>query len=78
MQELFEENNEWEGMPEFVQKKQQPYACINIRFETKEDLMKFSETINQKLTQKTKSIWFPEKSHFTGIGNYRWVDDVDK
>lgn len=26
----------------------------------------FSKVVNQKITEKTKSIWFPYKSHFTG------------
>jgi hypothetical protein len=47
-------------MPEFVQEKQEPYAKIIVRFENKEDLEEFSKLINQKLTQKTKSIWHPE------------------
>jgi hypothetical protein len=61
-------NNEWErewkDMPEFVQNKQVPYAQIIIRFDSESDLKEFSELINQKLTNKTKSIWFPFKSHF--------------
>ena len=34
---------EWEGMPEFIQEKQEPYAKIIIRCETEEDrpLMKW-------------------------------------
>ena len=54
----------WVDMPEFVQKKQEPYAMINIRFETKEDLEEFAGLIQQRLTAKTKSIWFPFRSHW--------------
>ena len=62
---LFDEINhpilsEWIDMPEFVQEKQEPFAKIIVRFATKEDLEKFSELIEQKLTQKTKSIWHPQ------------------
>lgn len=64
MIELFENNNpifdEWKDMPEFVQEKQEPYAKLIVRFETKEDLEEFAKLINQKLTKKTKSIWHPE------------------
>jgi hypothetical protein len=64
MNKLFEDHNpifdEWKNMPEFIQKRQQPYAKIIVRFETKEDLEEFCKLINQKLTQKTKSIWHPE------------------
>ena len=76
--ELFENNNpifdEWKDMPEFVQKKQDPYAKIIIRFETKEDLEEFSKLINQKLTQKTKSIWHPELQRGIHSGK-RYVDE---
>lgn len=51
----------WQDMPEFVQEKQKPYAMINFRFETEEDLKEFMELIGQKLTSKTKSSWFPFK-----------------
>ena len=78
MIELFENNNlifdEWKDMPEFVQEKQEPFAKIIIRFETKENLEEFAKLINQKLTKKTKSIWFPFKSHW-GLTKKRWVDE---
>ena len=63
MDDLFE-NNEWDGMPEFIQEKKEPFSKIIIRFETEGDLNDFAELINQKLTPKTKSIWHPFKSHF--------------
>jgi hypothetical protein len=55
---------EWKGMPEFVQGKQSPYSAIIVRFECKEDLDGFTKLIGQKLTYRTKSIWFPFKSHW--------------
>ena len=64
MNVLFESEHpifdEWKNMPEFIQEKQEPYAKIIVRFETKKDLEEFSELIGQKLTNKTKSIWHPE------------------
>jgi len=65
---------EWEGMPEFVQERQEPFAKIIVRFETEKDLQEFSELINQKLTPKTKSIWHPYKSHCGAIRK-RWADE---
>jgi len=62
MKEGWEE--QWQDMPEFIQLKQEPFACINIRFENEEDLKDFAEIIGQKLTPKTKSIWHPFKSHW--------------
>lgn len=51
---------EWKDMPEFVQEKQKPYAQITVRFNNEEDLQEFAKMINQKLTNKTKSIWHPQ------------------
>lgn len=50
---------EWIGMPEFVQNKQEAYAKIIFRFRNEEDLNNFSSLIGQKLSNKTKSAWFP-------------------
>ena len=55
---------EWEGMPEFIQRKKEPYSKIIIRFENESDLQDFANLIGQKLTSKTKSIWHPFKSHW--------------
>lgn len=71
---LFEEENEWSGMPEFVQEKKEPYSKIIFRFENENDLKEFSKLIGQKLTKKTKSAWFPFKSHWGGIKKI-WVDE---
>lgn len=65
---------EWNGMPEFIQEKQKPYSTIIVRCETKEDLEALSKLIGQKLTKKTKSIWFPFKSHFRSIQKH-WGDE---
>ncbi len=55
---------EWVDMPEYIQNKQEPYSKIIIRFATEKDLQDFSKIIGQKLTNKTKSIWHPFKSHW--------------
>jgi hypothetical protein len=59
-------------MPEFTQVKQQPFSQLIVRFETAEDLAAFSKLTGQKLTEKTKSMWFPEKQN-SGDGFKRWV-----
>lgn len=65
---------EWKDMPEFVQEKQTCYAQIIFRFSCEEDLKKFSDLIGQKLTKKTKSAWFPFRSHWGGIKKL-WKDE---
>jgi len=66
--------NDWEGMPEFIQEKKEPFSKIVIRFETEKDLEDFAKLINQKLTAQTKSIWHPYKSHW-GNGRMEWIDE---
>jgi hypothetical protein len=50
---------EWDGMPEFDQKNLLPEYSVRINFANVEDLKKFAELIQQPLTTKTSSIWFP-------------------
>jgi hypothetical protein len=64
MNDLFDEYPEWVGMPEFVQNKKQPFKELIIRFETEDDYLDFQKRIDQKLTNQTKSIWHPFKSHW--------------
>jgi len=64
MNDLFDKYPEWVGMPEFVQEKKEPFKQLIIRFETEKDYEEFQILIDQKLTNKTKSIWHPFKSHF--------------
>ncbi len=56
--------SEWVGMPEFIQHKQEPYAQIIIRVSNQEDLDELGLRLEQKFTKKTKSAWFPYKSHW--------------
>jgi hypothetical protein len=71
MENNFDWRGEWVGMPEFVQDEKKPFAAINIRFRNQGDLEKFATLIGQKLTPKTKAIWFPElEKRQRGL----WVD----
>jgi len=53
--------DEWEGMPEFNQDDKMPIRQIIISFDNKEDINKFSKLLNQNITDKTKSLWYPKK-----------------
>ena len=66
--------NEWKGMPEFVQEKQKPFSTIIIRCETEEDLKDLERILGQPLTKKTKSIWHPQlkRGLFTDL---KYVDE---
>lgn len=74
MEQEPEWKQEWKNMPEFVQDKKEPHAKIIVRFENEDDLQEFANLIGQKLTNKTKSIWHPFKSHW-GLEKKVWVDE---
>jgi hypothetical protein len=65
---------EWKDMPEFVQEKKECHAKIIFRFENDEDLQEFAKLIGQKLTNKTKSAWYPFKPHRSPL-NQKWIDE---
>lgn len=49
----------WVGMPEFIQEDNPPYKKLIMSFRNKEDYDAFAKLIDQKLTEKTKSAWYP-------------------
>ncbi|GAG01455.1 unnamed protein product, partial [marine sediment metagenome] len=51
----------WQGMPEFEQEDKTEIKSIKINFATQEDIDRFSELIGQNITEKTRSIWYPEQ-----------------
>lgn len=54
-----DEAAEWVGMPEFITGMTK-YSII-VHFENLGDKEKFAKLIGQKITEKKKFIWFPEK-----------------
>lgn len=58
-------------MPEFVQPKSAPH-CL-FEFETDLPSAELSELFEQKITDKTKSIWYPKLDR--SLGDWGWVDD---
>lgn len=61
----------WFGMPEFEQEKQEPFAKINIRFADQAALEKFTKVTGMKITEKTKSAWYPTRNP-SDTGMKRW------
>jgi len=51
----------WKGMPEFDQKNMNPVRKLIVNFESQEDFDKFISLLKleEYMTDKTKSIWFP-------------------
>lgn len=50
----------WIGMPEFIQEDDLPYKKIYVSFRNEDDYNAFAKLINQNLSEKTKSIWYPK------------------
>ena len=74
---LFDQGSSWEetwiGMPEFVNEDQTSVKAIKVHFETWDDLRDFAEIVDQKIGDRTKSIWYPA----VAIGDSRnkiWID----
>ena len=65
---------EWKDMPEFIQEDESAYRKLIVSFRNEEDLKKFLELINQIITNKTKSIWFPRDDR-DKPGNYLYVQE---
>jgi hypothetical protein len=57
LEESFRE--EWRDMPEFVQEDLNPYRVINVRFRNQADVDAFEKLMQQKITEKQKTLWFP-------------------
>ncbi len=72
--DLFDEDwrSHWIDMPEYVQEEDKEFSKLTVRFDNEDDLMEFAALINQKLTNKTKSIWFPERQKKK---RGRWKDE---
>ena len=51
--------DEWVGMPEFNQEDNDCHQKINVRFDDQASVDEFAKLLGQKITPKTKSIWFP-------------------
>lgn len=49
------------GMPSYSSKNTEPWKQIRIKFRTMEDRKHFAEKLGYNLTEKTNSVWYPEK-----------------
>lgn len=51
---------EWKDMPEFIQEDKSPIKQLIVSFKNYNDYKDFSKLINQPLTPKTQSVWYPQ------------------
>jgi len=64
----------WKGMPDFDQKNNPPYKQIYLNFRNKEDYDEFAKLVNQNLSEKTKSIWYPKLDREENA-LMRWIEE---
>lgn len=65
---------EWEGMPEFTQRDLAPWNSVLVHFESRADMDAFAELIEQPLTEKTQSVWYP-KAEILRMVDKRYADE---
>lgn len=66
---------EWEGMPEFANEDLDAYRRILMKFDSEKDIEMFSKLIDCKITDKTKTVWFPPKPVDHLYMKRRWIDE---
>ena len=54
---------EWVDMPEFISEDQTSFRKIIVHFVNEKDVQAFQKAIAQSLTEKTRSIWYPEQAN---------------
>lgn len=57
----------WQDMPEYKQQDLTPFKSVLVNFRNYEDYKAFAELINQKLTLKTKTIFYPKLDYESAI-----------
>lgn len=64
----------WKGMPEFEQEDNPPHMKIFVSFRNEADYQEFAKLVDQNLTDKTKSIWYP-KLEIDNNSLKRWIEE---
>lgn len=60
--EVGDPEKEWVGMPEFKQEDVSGYSHLTVHFANQADLDEFAKLVGQKITHKTRWIWFPKQN----------------
>lgn len=64
---------EWEGMPDY-EGLEPCFRKVVVNFDNDDDVSEFFALIKQSYTEKTKSVWFPEKEK-RQLADVRWAED---
>jgi hypothetical protein len=59
--EIEPEPEHWRGMPEFNQDDNGPHRQVIVSLEDEAAVEAFFKLIGQSYTDKTKSVWFPDR-----------------
>jgi len=62
----------WKGMPTFDQNDNPPFRQLYLNFRNEEDYNEFAKLVDQQLTEKSKSIWYP-KLDIEENSLHRWI-----
>ena len=65
---------EWTGMPDYHQDDKLAFKSLKVNFKTQDAVNTFASLVGQKITEQTRSIWFPlvEKQNLKDL---RYVTD---
>jgi hypothetical protein len=58
----FDWEAEWQGMPEYQHKNLEPYRTIHVHFSNEKDVQDFAKLVDQNITPKTGFLWYPNTS----------------
>ena len=75
MDEFHVIKREWIDMPEFFQEDREPCQKIIMSFENVADIKSFGELIDQNITSKTLSLWYPKQTNLLEPKNWRYTDE---
>lgn len=64
----------WQNMPDYNQPNNSAYRQLIINFEDENAVKAFAELVNQTLTKKTKSIWFPKREQ-NNVNDLFWIEE---
>ena len=64
---------EWQGMPEFIMEDKTPWKTISLHFRNEKDMKSFAKLVKQRMTTKTKFIWYP-KMEIEKLINKLYID----
>jgi hypothetical protein len=75
--EIEPEPEHWRGMPEFKQEDNGPYRQVIVSLEDEAAVEAFFKLIGQSYTDKTKSVWFPDRQ-MNRVNDLFWFGSGDE